>query len=240
MTLKSMEIPLEISYTNLYELEDRVFVDNCSIPYKREESLGKCLQSAARFAEDGLAEADENCKRFIERALPECFKKLLTTQAVQRWGPEIHDGIYDMLKLFGESDSFKAQVQASTIWHSVLIRSSSTRNRTKQWDKKYYEGFFGTDDCYALPPPTSVYYTSTSYKDPYGWLVNLINKSLMVFEQIKKQIETAEKVDAPMLAALLKPLGICASYLNDKVLTRVFRDVFEKTLGLSKNLPMKI
>lgn len=50
---ESMEIPLEFPTTNLYELEDRVFVDNWSIPYKREESLGKCLQSAARFAEDG-------------------------------------------------------------------------------------------------------------------------------------------------------------------------------------------
>lgn len=24
----------------------------------------------------GLAEADENCKRFMDRALPECFKKV--------------------------------------------------------------------------------------------------------------------------------------------------------------------
>ena len=54
---ENMEIPLEFPTTNLYELEDRVFVDNWSIPYKREESLGKCLQSATRFAQDGeLAE----------------------------------------------------------------------------------------------------------------------------------------------------------------------------------------
>lgn len=50
---ENMEIPLEFPTTNLYELEDRVFVDNWSIPYKREESLGKCLQSAARFAQEG-------------------------------------------------------------------------------------------------------------------------------------------------------------------------------------------
>lgn len=50
---ESMDIPLEFPTTNLYELEDRVFVDNWSIPYKREESLGKCLQSSARFAQEG-------------------------------------------------------------------------------------------------------------------------------------------------------------------------------------------
>ena len=51
---ESMETgPLEFPTTNLYELEDRVFVENWSIPYKREESLGKCLLSAIRFAQEG-------------------------------------------------------------------------------------------------------------------------------------------------------------------------------------------
>lgn len=45
--------PLEFPATNLYELEDRVFVTNWSIPYKREESLGKCLLSSIRFAQEG-------------------------------------------------------------------------------------------------------------------------------------------------------------------------------------------
>ncbi|XP_023931162.1 ubiquitin carboxyl-terminal hydrolase 24-like, partial [Lingula anatina] len=40
----------EFPVTNLYELEGRVFTDNWSIPYKREESLGKCLIAATRFA----------------------------------------------------------------------------------------------------------------------------------------------------------------------------------------------
>ena len=50
---ENMDIPLEFPTTNLYELEDRVFIDNWSIPYKREESLGKCLLSSARFAQEG-------------------------------------------------------------------------------------------------------------------------------------------------------------------------------------------
>lgn len=46
----SMEFPT----TNLYELEGRVFTDTWSIPYKREESLGKCLVAATRLAEEGI------------------------------------------------------------------------------------------------------------------------------------------------------------------------------------------
>lgn len=39
--------------TNFYELERRVFQDNWSIPYKREESLGKCLLAATRLVKEG-------------------------------------------------------------------------------------------------------------------------------------------------------------------------------------------
>ena len=42
--------PLEFPVTNLYELEGRVFAEHWSIPYKKEESLGKCLLAATRLA----------------------------------------------------------------------------------------------------------------------------------------------------------------------------------------------
>ena len=77
----SMEFPV----TNLYELDSRVFQDNWSIPYKREESLGKCLVAATRLAGEGLLEQDENCNKFIERVMPEAFRKLLTSAAINRW-----------------------------------------------------------------------------------------------------------------------------------------------------------
>ena len=45
--------PYEFPVTNLYELEGRVFAEHWSIPYKKEESLGKCLIAATRLAEEG-------------------------------------------------------------------------------------------------------------------------------------------------------------------------------------------
>ena len=41
---------MEFPVTNLYELDTRVFQDNWSIPYKRDESLGKCLVAATKLA----------------------------------------------------------------------------------------------------------------------------------------------------------------------------------------------
>lgn len=44
---------MEFPTTNLYELESRVFTDHWSIPYKREESLGKCLIASTGLARHG-------------------------------------------------------------------------------------------------------------------------------------------------------------------------------------------
>ncbi len=43
---------LEFPFANLYELENRVFTESWSIPYKKDESLGKCLVAATRLAEE--------------------------------------------------------------------------------------------------------------------------------------------------------------------------------------------
>lgn len=38
---------------NYYELETRVFQDNWNIPYKTEESFGRCLEAAAKMSKEG-------------------------------------------------------------------------------------------------------------------------------------------------------------------------------------------
>lgn len=35
----------------------------------------------------------------MERCLPECFQKLLANGAVRRWGPEIQEGVFNLLDL---------------------------------------------------------------------------------------------------------------------------------------------
>lgn len=43
----------EFPLTNLYELEGRVFTESWSIPFRRNESLGKCLLSSIAHAKVG-------------------------------------------------------------------------------------------------------------------------------------------------------------------------------------------
>lgn len=87
------------------ELEGRVYTDEWSIPYRAEESFAQCLIASTKLIEHGagmyisfyidlgkqikffsldLWNSDENCKKFLERCMPECFNKLLMSNAVQR------------------------------------------------------------------------------------------------------------------------------------------------------------
>ena len=70
----------------------------------------------------GLAEADENCRKFLDKTIVDCFTKvyylthphtlthsphsppsqLLTHEAVFRWDTSIMEGILDMTQLFME------------------------------------------------------------------------------------------------------------------------------------------
>jgi ubiquitin carboxyl-terminal hydrolase 9/24 len=87
---------LEFPDGNLFELENRVFTNSWSIPYKKEESLGKCLLASTRLAQEGLElliagctffivlvlylsglmESHNSCKRFLDKCMPECFHKV--------------------------------------------------------------------------------------------------------------------------------------------------------------------
>jgi len=68
--------PLIFPYDCLLNLENNVFTDNWSIPYKKDEWLGKILVSAIAIVREDLAESDPNCKRFFENVMPEVYRKV--------------------------------------------------------------------------------------------------------------------------------------------------------------------
>lgn len=234
------ENPLEFPVTNLYELEGRVFAEHWSIPYKKEESLGKCLIAATRLAEANLTENDEHCRRFLERCMPESFQKLMTSGAVHRWNTEIQEGIFNMAELF--IDMCVARLQHLPIHHEILniltlvfnkesefhFKNRSKRDRT-YWEDKLEDG--------------QLYTVNTGYKssiDPYGWLTHVINRFAFKggFNVVRKLLEN-EELDAPSMAALLRPFGMCAEFLNPKVVTEILAPGMEKTIRYIQNLEEK-
>ncbi|KAK1795882.1 hypothetical protein P4O66_008991 [Electrophorus voltai] len=232
----SMEFPT----TNLYELESRVFTDHWSIPYKREESLGKCLIASTSLARLGLADADENCKRFTDRCMPEAFKKLLTSSAVHKWGTEIHEGIYNMLMLLVDLVAERVkQDPIPTGLMGVLTMAFNPdneyhfKNRMKASQRNWAE-VFGEDGMFAVSP-------STSYqKEPHGWLVDLVNRfgEMGGFTAIQSKLNQ-EEMEIGSVSALVQPLGVCAEYLNSSLVQPMLDPVIHKMITYVQNLEEK-
>ncbi len=151
------ETSKEFPATNLYELEGRVFTDQWSIPYKKEESLGKCLIASARFAEENLIDTDENCRRFVSRCMPEAIRKLMVSNAVHRWGAEIQEGIYNMLQL--TVDLIAARLKHKPVPVELLGVLTMVRNLTNYRDSKYPLDLIGlpahnqVPASLVIPPP---------------------------------------------------------------------------------------
>uniref|UniRef100_A0A3Q2TWF5 ubiquitinyl hydrolase 1 n=1 Tax=Fundulus heteroclitus TaxID=8078 RepID=A0A3Q2TWF5_FUNHE len=233
----SMEFPT----TNLYELESRVFTDHWSIPYKREESLGKCLIASTCLARHGLADADENCKRFMDRCMPEAFKKLLTSSAVHKWGTEIHEGIYNMLMLLVELVAERVKQDPVPVnLMGVLTMALNPdneyhfKNRMKSCQRNWAEVFGDEANIFAVSP------SNTYQKEPHGWLVDLVNRfgELGGFAAIQTKL-SSEEIEIACVSALVQPLGVCAEYLNSSLVQPMLDPVIHKTITYVQNLEEK-
>lgn len=224
---------MEFPTTNLYELEGRVFTDTWSIPYKRDESLGKCLISAAKLAEEGLCDADESCQRFMERCLPECFHKLLNNGAVRRWGLEIQEGVFNMLDLLTNLVivRLKHGPVPETLLKNVYAVAMDSECEWNQKNKHRPPEFTG-DITYAK---------STSQFELYGWLMDLINLfgSQGGLDLVVGRFTSGEELDAGQMAALLFPLGQCAKFLVKEVVCPILMPGIDKALLYVANLEEK-
>ena len=208
---------MEFPVTNLYELDTRVFQDNWSIPYKREESLGKCLVAATRLAGEGLLEQDENCKKFIDRVMPEAFKKLLTSPATHRWQTEIQEGILLMCELYMDLVVTRLQYDPvpchllSTLSLVLDVKNDWNNKNRDQVARRWEELNTVKQVDYARSPESGSSYN----KDSYGWLVDLINMfgDKKGFHAIQEKFEKSEKLSAREMSSLLQPLANCANLI---------------------------
>ena len=71
------ENPLNFPYDCLLSLENNVFTDNWSIPYKKDEWLGRILVSTIALLKEDLVDSEPSCKRFLEYVMPEVYRKVL-------------------------------------------------------------------------------------------------------------------------------------------------------------------
>ncbi|XP_071988631.1 ubiquitin carboxyl-terminal hydrolase 24-like, partial [Engystomops pustulosus] len=231
---------IEFPTTNLYELESRVLTDHWSIPYKREESLGKCLIASTYLAKLGLSDSDENCKRFMERCMPEAFKKLLTSSAVHKWGTEIHEGIYNMLMLLVDlvAERIKQDPIPTGLLGVLTVAFNPDneyhfKNRMKMCQKNWTD-VFGEGNTYAVSPASAL------QKEPHGWLVDLVNRfgELGGLTAIQAKLN-ADEIELAEVSALVQPLGVCAEYLNSSTVQPMLDRVIHNMIKYVQNVEEK-
>ncbi|XP_078574103.1 ubiquitin carboxyl-terminal hydrolase 24-like isoform X1 [Branchiostoma floridae x Branchiostoma japonicum] len=221
---------LEFPAGNLYELESRTFTNSWSIPYRRHESLGRCLLAATRLAKEGLAEADENCRRFMDGVLPDAFNKLLTSTYVTTWKGEIQEGIYTMSQLL--VDLVAARLKHPPLPVNLLYLLSTVfdpdvnfhvKNRSRPAERLHWASVFGEGKTYAISP---AYATGC---DPCGWLVNLVNRwgEKGGFQQLFGDESQVLCWSEEELAAALRPVACAAPYLNHNVLQPLLKPPME-------------
>ncbi|KAH9492249.1 Ubiquitin carboxyl-terminal hydrolase 24 [Bulinus truncatus] len=228
---------MEFPVTNLYELEGRVFTEMWNIPFKREESLGKCLIASTRLMEAGLAESDEHCKRFIDRCMPEAFTKLLTSNAVHKWGIEIQEGIFNMLSLLIEL--VVVSLKQPSIYPVLmdclkLAFNPDTEFQLKNKNKRR-EDRSENNDLGAV-----ISHKSLSTQSPFCWLSDLISlfANLGGFELVKKHLDS-EDVDILNMSLLLRPFGACAGFLSQVTMDTMLRPGMEKAVKTIQALEEK-
>jgi ubiquitin carboxyl-terminal hydrolase 9/24 len=228
---------LEFPVASLYELEGRVFLDNWSIPYKREESLGRCLEAATRLAQEGLMEQDDHCRKFTERVMPEAFRKLLTSNAIQRWSPDIQEGIRLMCELFVDLVITRLRhggevpcqlLQTLTLvfdmksdWNNKHRDQPAARGSGGDWED--VGGGSGGDSevrpLFAAAPDASSSGGGGHYgggsREQYGWLCDFINQfgEKEGFRLIEEKFAAESNQTARVMSALLLPLSGCAPLL---------------------------
>ncbi|KAI9556016.1 hypothetical protein GHT06_018579 [Daphnia sinensis] len=218
--------------THLYELESRVFTDQWSIPYKKDESLHKCLAAATKLIEEGFGENDENMQRFLNKCMPEAFRKLLNSGAVQRWNSEIQKGIFNMLELF--IDLLVVRMKHKPVPVQMLNQvfalacdldcEWNCKNKSQHSEEKHWEDLFGQGEIFARSP-------ENFNQDPYGWLVDLLNHfgAKNGFGIIQDSFE--EDLDPVSMAAILRPLGNCAELLNPSAVCPMLTKCLEQALN---------
>ncbi|UJR13683.1 hypothetical protein I4U23_000695 [Adineta vaga] len=239
----SMTNPNSFTTNAFLDLETKVYGDNWSIPYKRDEVLGRCLLSATTLALAGTADQDEHCKKFMEILIPDAFRKLQCSHHVNNWGVEVQLGVFDMVELL--VDLIAARLSYSPVpvqlleTLAILFDHDSVfqrKHKSKSYDRSLYDKQLG--ERLLANSPSSTTFSVYNRNEPYGWLCQIINHFVSKdgIKNLKEQFKTDQPLTAVEYNALLSPFVNCMDYLIVDKYRQLFSEHIEQALDYVKNL----
>ncbi|CAF1254970.1 unnamed protein product [Rotaria sordida] len=222
--------------------EKTVYSHDWSIPFKHEELLGQCLLSATTLAHAGIADQNENCKRFMEILIPDTVKKLLYSYHVSTWTNEVQLSIFNMIELLIDLIAVRLSyrpVPVQLLETLAMLFDCDSVFQLKHKNKPYEYSLDQTlgDRVLATPPASSIF-SVHHQKDTYGWLCQIINRFVLKngIKNLRKQFQDEQRLTALEYHALLMPFVNCMNYLIKARYRQLFSKEIDQVLDYIEDL----
>ncbi|KAL5475916.1 hypothetical protein EMCRGX_G025794 [Ephydatia muelleri] len=207
-----------------------VAVKEEDFPLSSLARLGRATEQA-QLCKAGTDIHSEPCQRFFKDGLATSFIRILTDEAVTTWKPDIQRDIYNNCCLLVEL----CVAKLSQDWFSLLERLALALNPLSKW-----HSFNNLQAPEKFVEESAIRYAQPIEREkcPKGWLQDLINLfgNLGGFKILHDRIVGGENLTVPVIAALIKPVGLCAEYLTDQVFKDYLVPVVEKVINFLDNL----
>ncbi|KAI1278141.1 putative ubiquitin carboxyl-terminal hydrolase FAF-X [Halotydeus destructor] len=233
----------EFPISELQRLEDMINRPRWVIPVLPKGELEVLLQACISLARRGLDDKCDACQRFYREGLTVSFNKVLTDDAVSGWKFEIHKYIMQNCEKLVELCVLKLSDNCLPLLDllAILFNPNNkfhtfTANRTElvspeKASTQPVAGVVGEEvEIYAKQ--------SNDPRGRKGWLVDLINLfgRSNGFQIILDQFTSGKQLPVPLVAALIKPFGICYELLTLKTIESYFLPIIQVVFNLLQNL----
>ncbi|XP_061435835.1 probable ubiquitin carboxyl-terminal hydrolase FAF-X [Lethenteron reissneri] len=195
------------------------------VPVLPKGELEVLLEAAIDLCKKGLDLKSEACQRFFRDGLTISFTKILTDEAVSGWKYEIHRCIISNTHRLVELCVCKLAQD----WFPLLELLATALNPHCKFH--IYNGTRASESVPAGATPTDeeLHARPPDPRSPKGWLVDLINKfgALGGFQILQDRLLKGSAINVPIIAALIKPFGLCYELLTPHTVRSHFLPLVE-------------
>ncbi|KAK2180804.1 hypothetical protein NP493_425g01038 [Ridgeia piscesae] len=206
----------------LARLDEMISRPRWVVPVLPKGELEVLLEAAIQLCHKGADVHSEDCQRFFREGLTISFTKILTDEAVSGWKFEIHKCILKNAEKLTELCVYKLNED----WFPLLDLLAMVFNPACKFHSfngsKQSESVsqLAEDELFARPPDARM---------PKGWLVDLVNKfgQLGGFQMLLDRFLTGPNLCVPVIAALIRPFGLCYEVLTPSTVQKYFMPIVE-------------
>ncbi|GFU01705.1 probable ubiquitin carboxyl-terminal hydrolase FAF-X [Nephila pilipes] len=218
----------------LARLDEMINRPRWVVPVLPKGELEVLLDAAINLNKLGLDTRSEACQRFYRDGLTISFTKILTDEAVSGWKFEIHRCIMKNCEHLVQLCVLKINQDCLPLLELLAMVLNPNSK---------FHAFNGTRPSESVPtgsqlPDEETFARPSDLRTPKGWLVDLINKfgNLGGFNLLLERFRSDTAVSVPVIAALIRPFGMCHDLLTVHTIEKYFMPIVEIVPSFLDNL----